>query len=189
MAGISQDLIDTLTEVSKHTHDSLELIQEKLLVELSVVLGEDAAESQQEPFSFTMRRTKWRRWCGLTRRAERTRHDTRSIILALHTLQVFELQNVNLFDYITRHVMPYVDDPNETIRCNAVSVACKLLLQKDKPMKHTALFMQEYHEVQKLISVGLSDRDSSVRACLLNSLDERFDPYLLQVAQTRRREA
>ena len=41
MAGISQDLIDTLTEVSKHTHDSLELIQEKLLVELSVVLGED----------------------------------------------------------------------------------------------------------------------------------------------------
>ena len=39
----------------------LSFIQEKLLVELSVVLGEDAAESQQEPFSFTMRRTKWRR--------------------------------------------------------------------------------------------------------------------------------
>ena len=94
---------------------------------------------------------------------------------------MFELQNVNLFDYITRYVMPYVDDPNETIRCNAVSVACKLLLPKDKSTKHNTLFMQEYHEVQKLISVGLSDRDSSVRATLLNSLDERFDPYLLQV--------
>ena len=186
MAGISQDLIDTLTEVSKHTHDSLELIQEKLLVELSVVLGEDTTESQQEPVSFTMRRTKWLWRAVIRRRTARTRHDTHSIILALHTLQVFELQNVNLFDYITRHVMPYVDDPNETIRCNAVSVACKLLLQKDKPMKHTALFMQEYHEVQKLISVGLSDRDSSVRACVLNSLDERFDPYLLQVELSQR---
>ena len=35
--------------------------------------------------------------------------------------------------------------------------------------------------MQKLISVGLSDREASVRSCLLNSLDERYDPYLIQV--------
>ena len=167
--------------MSKHTHDSLELVQEKLLVELSVVLGDDPLEAQHDPSSFTMRRTKYVSSGELTCRIEKLRRDPRSIILALHTLQVFELQNVNLFDYITRYVMPYVDDPNETIRCNAVSVACKLLLPKDKSAKHNTLFMQEYHEVQKLISVGLSDRDSSERATLLNSLDERFDPYLLQV--------
>lgn len=30
--------------------------------------------------------------------------------------------------------------------------------------------------------MGLSDREASVRSCLLNSLDERYDPYLIQVA-------
>ena len=56
-----------------------------------------------------------------------------------------------------------------------------MLLPSNPTATHSASFQQEYHEVQKLISVGLSDRECSVRSCLLESLDERYDPYLIQV--------
>lgn len=108
--------------------------------------------------------------------------DMPSVELALRTLTTFELKKRCLYDFICRCVLPYVDDVNTKIRCLAVEVTCKLLLPSDPNEKHYASFLQEYEVVQRLISVGLADRDSSVRSCLLNSLDERFDPYLIQVS-------
>lgn len=107
--------------------------------------------------------------------------DVASIELALKTLTTFELKKRSLYDFVCRCVLPYVDDVNTKIRCLAVKVACKLLLPSDPNEKHYASFLQEYEVVQRLISVGLSDHDSNVRSCLLSNLDERFDPYLIQV--------
>ena len=108
--------------------------------------------------------------------------DMKNVELALKTLITFDLKKRSLYDFICRCVLPYVDDVNPNIRCLAVTVTCKLLLPTDPKEKHYASFYKEYEVVQRLISVGLSDRDSSVRSCLLNNLDERFDPYLIQVS-------
>ena len=96
-------------------------------------------------------------------------------------MTTFELKKRYLYDFVCRCVLPYVDDIRTNIRCLAVKVACKLLLSSDPNDKHYASFSQEYEVVQRLISVGLSDQDYVVRRCLLESLDERFDPYLIQV--------
>ena len=107
----------------------------------------------------------------------------KNVELALNTLITFDLKKRSLYDFICRCVLPYVDDVNPNIRSLAVTVTCKLLLPTDPKEKHYASFYREYVVVQRLISVGLSDRDASVRSCVLNNLDERFDPYLLQVGR------
>lgn len=63
---------------------------------------------------------------GTDGREEQWTCDSNSVTLALHTLQTFELRDVDLFEFVKRCVMPYVDDPSETIRSMAVSVACKV---------------------------------------------------------------
>ena len=52
--------------------------------------------------------------------------DPTSVMLALHTLEIFDLRDVDLFEFVKRCVMRYVDDSNEQIRCMAVKVACKV---------------------------------------------------------------
>ena len=47
-------------------------------------------------------------------------------MLALHTLEIFDLRDVDLFEFVKRCVMRYVDDSDEQIRCMAVKVACKV---------------------------------------------------------------
>lgn len=181
VAGISEDLIEALKELSKHTKDSLDIVQEKLLGELSKVLCGEEDFMQPNPPSFTSKKTKCVHMIPIICREGGFVADMASIELALKTLTSFDLKKRSLYDFVCRCVLPYVDDVNPKIRCLAVEVACRLLLPSDPNEKHYASFLQEYEVVQRLISVGLSDQDSSVRSCLLSMLDERFDPYLIQV--------
>ena len=59
-------------------------------------------------------------------REETWRADPASVMLALHTLQIFEMRDVDLFEFVKHCVMRYVDDSDEHIRCMAVKVACKV---------------------------------------------------------------
>ena len=59
-------------------------------------------------------------------REEQWKADPGNVLLALHTLEIFELRDVDLFEFVKRCVMSYVDDLDEAIRGRAVKVACKV---------------------------------------------------------------
>ena len=77
-------------------------------------------------------------------------------------------------------IFQYPTNTNQSIQ-PIIIIIIQLLLPKNQLTTYNSMFQQKYHEVQKLISVGLSDRECSVRSCLLESIDSRFDPYLIQV--------
>ena len=58
-AGLSEDLIDALKELSKHTKDSLDIVQEKLLGELSKVLCGEEDFMQPNPPSLSSKKGKY----------------------------------------------------------------------------------------------------------------------------------
>ena len=164
--------------MSSHTENSLNLVQKHLLEELGRVLGGSShAEHSLPSFNFQLQQKR-----VLSAPESRLSSSTppSNVLLALGALEIFDFCDMNLFSFVTAHVMPPVDSPSEEIRCAAVRVACKLLLPKHPRIVNNNQFQQAYNQVQKLISVGLSDREVSVRSCLLNALDKRFDPYLIQ---------
>lgn len=177
-AGISRTLIEALREVSSHTENSLNLVQKHLLEELGRVLGGSSHADHSLP-SFNSQ-SQQKRMLGSSESRLSSSTPPSNVLLALGALEIFDFCDMNLFSFVTAHVMPHVDSPSEEIRCAAVRVACKLLLPKHPRMVNHNQFQQAYNQVQKLISVGLSDREVSVRSCLLNALDKRFDPYLIQ---------
>lgn len=165
--------------MSSHTRNSLDLVQKHLLEELARVLSGTVSHDHALPSFNSQPRGRITTYSA-NGKGSRPAASASDVMLALHTLEIFEFRDMDLFAFVTDHVMPYVDDPRKDIRCVAVRVACKLLLPMDPSSPHQVSFQQEYSQVQKLISVGLSDREYSVRSSLLNALDERFDPYLIQ---------
>lgn len=169
--------------MSKHTDESLQLVQEKLLSELALVLSGDTAYTFASVPSFTLRR-KASEAGGHRAASSNASH----VLLALETLQRFELHEVDLFDFVRRCVLPYIHHENKVICSTAGVVACKLLLPAGNT-KHTATFQEEYRVIQDLVTVALSDLRFEVRVQLLDALDSRYDPYLIQVSVAGGRQA
>ena len=120
------DEVQLLKEVSTHAKESLQLVQERLLTELSMVLQGSPNYMQSTPAPFSMKKIRQVLRIQVICREERWRADPGSVLLALHTLEIFELRDVDLFEFVKRCVMTYVDDPEEAIRGRAVKVACKV---------------------------------------------------------------
>lgn len=101
------------------------------------------------------------------------------IILALQTLGSFNMTGHSLTEFIRECVFAYLDDDNPAIRKEAAKTSCKLLVasEDDAPIRgHLGLIVGEV--LEKLLTVGISDPDSSIRHAVLASLDSRFDFYL-----------
>lgn len=101
------------------------------------------------------------------------------ISLALKTLGSMMIKGGrNLTDFVRDCVMNYLDDDNPVIRKEAAKTSCNLLVgQGTPPVKgHYGLVVGEV--LEKLLTVGITDADPSIRYAVLSSLDHHFDHFL-----------
>ncbi|XP_018572076.1 serine/threonine-protein kinase Tor [Anoplophora glabripennis] len=110
-------------------------------------------------------------------------HDTQIIVLALHTLGTFDFEGQRLLPFVQRCAKHFLIHEQMEIRLEAVKTTCRLLRQairsttKNPSETVTKTVASVLH---RLLGVGLTDTEASVRRGVLVSLDPTFDHHLAQ---------
>lgn len=110
-------------------------------------------------------------------------HDTKIIVLALHTLGTFDFEGQRLLPFVQRCAKHFLIHEQTEIRLEAVKTTCRLLRQairstaKNPSETVTKTVASVLH---RLLGVGLTDTEASVRRGVLVSLDPTFDHHLAQ---------
>lgn len=113
-------------------------------------------------------------------------HRQAEIKLALNTLGSFDFSGHVLNEFVRDVAIKYVEDEHPDIR-EAAALTCCQLYVRDPIVNQTS-----YHAIQvvsevieKLLTVGVSDPDPSIRKTVLAALDERFDRHLAKAENIR----
>ncbi|KAK9883142.1 hypothetical protein WA026_001340 [Henosepilachna vigintioctopunctata] len=109
--------------------------------------------------------------------------DPHMIILALHTLGTFDFGGQSLLSFVEKCSTYYATHESQEIRLEAVKTSCRLLkqaIQTNAINPSKTLTQVIYKILSKLITVGLTDTDSSVRFGVLTCFDPIFDNILAQ---------
>ena len=103
------------------------------------------------------------------------------IELALHTLGSFNFDGVNLVPLVHDSILRFLEHPNAAVRRMAALCISELLVPAEKPTyvegASATLIMAC---TQRLLTLAVSDPEPSIRTCVIESLDHRFDVYLAQ---------
>ena len=118
--------------------------------------------------------------------------------VALEISGMFNFQgNFSLISFVRGTVVEYLKDPSPQLRKAAAKACCHLTAQaldsasqaKGKPRtgleKYTCIRLKTSdrqfmpHLLCSLLAVAVSDADADIRLAVLNSLEARFDPYLV----------
>ncbi|UNI22822.1 Non-specific serine/threonine protein kinase [Purpureocillium takamizusanense] len=106
--------------------------------------------------------------------------------LALNTLGSFDFSGHILNEFVRDVAIKYVEDEDPEIR-EAAALTCCQLYVRDPIVNQTS-----YHALQvvgdvieKLLTVGVSDPEPSIRRTVLAALDERFDRHLAKAENIR----
>ena len=101
--------------------------------------------------------------------------------LALHTLGSFNFDGINLLPLIHDSILPFLEHPNAAVRRMGALCISELLVPPDSPMyvegASAALIMTS---TERLLKLAVSDPEPSIRSCVIESLDHRYDVYLAQ---------
>ncbi|KAI0836439.1 FAT-domain-containing protein [Hypoxylon sp. FL0890] len=113
-------------------------------------------------------------------------HRKAEVKLALNTLGSFDFSGYILNEFVRDVAIKYVEDDEPEIRQAAALTCCQLYV-RDPIVNQTS-----YHALQvvgdvieKLLTVGVSDPQPSIRKTVLAALDERFDPHLAKAENIR----
>lgn len=111
--------------------------------------------------------------------------DVATIVLALNTLGTFNFDGHSLLQFVQRCADHFVVHEHQEIRLEAVQTCSRLLkvaLQANEIEQtySTTLKNTVAHVLERLLVVGITDVDPSVRLRVLRSLDETFDDHLAQ---------
>ncbi|XP_050412148.1 serine/threonine-protein kinase mTOR [Patella vulgata] len=113
-------------------------------------------------------------------------HDVTGITLALRTLGSFDFEGHSLTQFVRHCADQYLSSEHKEIRMEAVQTCARLLtpllklLSTNQEQVSMAAMTTVADVLNKLLVVGITDSDSDIRLCVLDSLDERFDPHLAQ---------
>ncbi|PNY25181.1 Phosphatidylinositol 3-kinase tor2 [Tolypocladium capitatum] len=106
--------------------------------------------------------------------------------LALNTLGSFDFSGHILNEFVRDVAIKYVEDEDPDIR-EAAALTCCQLYVRDPIVNQTS-----YHALQvvgdvieKLLTVGVSDPEPTIRRTVLAALDERFDRHLAKAENIR----
>lgn len=108
------------------------------------------------------------------------------IKLALNTLGSFDFQGFVLNEFVRDVAIKYVEDEDPETRAAAALTCCQLYL--NDPIVHQVSFhaLQVVGDViEKLLTVGVSDPEASIRKTVLEALGERFDKHLSKAENIR----
>ncbi|KAI1406854.1 FAT-domain-containing protein [Hypoxylon sp. FL1857] len=113
-------------------------------------------------------------------------HRKAEVKLALNTLGSFDFSGYILNEFVRDVAIKYVEDDDPDVR-EAAALTCCQLYVRDPIVNQTS-----YHALQvvgdvieKLLTVGVSDPQPSIRKTVLAALDERFDPHLAKAENIR----
>ncbi|KAL6852270.1 phosphatidylinositol kinase- protein kinase tor1 [Amphichorda felina] len=113
-------------------------------------------------------------------------HRKAEIKLALNTLGSFDFSGHVLNEFVRDVAIKYVEDEDPEIR-EAAALTCCQLYVRDPIVNQTS-----YHALQvvgdvieRLLTVGVSDPEPSIRRTVLAALDERFDRHLAKAENIR----
>lgn len=181
--GLSEPLTVALVDLAKHIPPLLPSIQEKLLDMLAVTLSGQpykypgSPPSEQHSTMTSIQGTQ----VGDSK-------DIETITLALRTLGNFDFSGHILHEFVRESVVMYLEDDHVEVR-NAAAQTCCALLARDTSMTgrgSSSRTTQIVGEVlEKLLTVGITDPEPSIRQTVLASLDKRFDFYLAQAENVR----
>ena len=199
VTAIARDLVDAIliTPITKPAVVCLAVMAEsitelhpqissKLLDAISMVL-------QKKPFAETVDKSLENEKAGraVTKGLKRTDSVGRSsdtLALALQTLGEFNFIGQPLLNFVCECVVTFLEDPNPAIRKEAAASCSKLLLRPDSNDTASSSFAPRRgltstvvaEVLEKLLVVGISDPEPSIRLTVLKALDSRYDYYLAQ---------
>lgn len=159
-------------------------IQERLLDMLSMVLCGEPFKPLGAPQSITLNSVPIIPKDHKDPQAYENRRS--EVKLALNTLGSFDFSGYVLNEFVRDVAIRYVEDEEPEIR-EAAALTCCQLYVRDPIVNQTS-----YHALQavgdvieKLLTVGVSDPEPSIRRTVLAALDERFDRHLAKAENIR----
>ncbi|KAJ3235923.1 phosphatidylinositol kinase- protein kinase tor1 [Chytriomyces hyalinus] len=181
---LSDQLVDTLSDIARLMPKLLPQIQDGLLSVISEIMLQSQAKEN----------------AGVFRKVSE-KNDDWQIILAFKSLASFDFKNVRLESFIGSRVAPFLHHPLPQVRSSAVNT-CSQLMKLDStnfdplgfkfPTLTYTISAEKLKSIQitenvlnKLLAVGVGDIDASVRLSVFNSLDQTFDNHLAQEASLR----
>nr|CAH7722994.1 unnamed protein product [Callosobruchus chinensis] len=110
-------------------------------------------------------------------------YDTQIIVLALHTLGTFDFEGQRLLPFVQRCANHFLIHDQTEIRLEAVKTTCRLLrhaIRSTTRNPSETVTKTVASVLNRLLSVGLTDTEPSVRSGVLVALDPTFDRHLAQ---------
>ncbi|KAG5896958.1 hypothetical protein JTB14_024805 [Gonioctena quinquepunctata] len=110
-------------------------------------------------------------------------YETNIIVLALHTLGTFDFEGQRLLPFVQRCANHFLVHEQTEIRLEAVKTTCRLLrhaIRSSTKNPSETVTKTVASVLNRLLGVGLTDTEPSVRRGVLVSLDPTFDHHLAQ---------
>ncbi|KAL9656580.1 hypothetical protein ABK040_012162 [Willaertia magna] len=166
--GLMQILIDSLTRISNVIPNLLHPIQNRVLDTISQILARQPSPLLAPVSPPTV----------FISDVEATLYSTPSIVYALKTLGTFDFSGYDLIDFVNECVVNYLDDDISVIRKEAAITCCRLLTRVTNTLEKSHHGFVMGNVISKLLTVGITDVDFTIRKAVLSSLDPKFDHYL-----------
>lgn len=204
-AGLSNDLIHCLQSIAQCVPDQQEVIEDRMLQEVSICLA--GLRDVYDPLSSTVtskipvafQTTNGSRLNGLGAGSEKIRIEmssepavVHSLVLSLQTLSSFggtirktkaSGSAVPLLPFVQRVACRYLAHPSSEVRRAAALTCCALLLPYEIACEsrlggYTGVIVDNV--LDTLLRVAVSDPSGAVRICVVQALDSRYDSFLCQ---------
>ena len=180
--GLSEHLRKALDDLANYIPPLLPTIQERLLNMLSIILSGHSFTAPGSPHRKTL--TNGVRELREAQVLESRDPETKK--LALETLGSFDFSGHVLNEFVRDCVVLYLDDNSAEVRKAAAITCCSLFVKDPICFQTSNHAIQVVAEVlEKLLIVGITDSDPSIREIVLLSLDPRFDRHLAQAENLR----
>ncbi|KAK8146497.1 phosphatidylinositol kinase- protein kinase tor1 [Beauveria asiatica] len=181
---LTPKLTQALVDMAFYIPPVKPIIQERLLDMLSVVLCGEPFKPLGAPQPNTLSSVPVIAKDGKDPQAYEYRRA--EVKLALNTLGSFDFTGHILNEFVRDVAIKYVEDEDPEIRAAAALTCCQLYV-RDPIVNQTS-----YHALQvvgdvieKLLTVGISDPEPTIRLTVLGALDERFDRHLAKAENIR----
>ncbi|KAL6080518.1 Serine/threonine-protein kinase tor1 [Balamuthia mandrillaris] len=183
--GLNETLTTSLTILSSCIPSLLPSIQEKLLDHLSMVLsgkpflhpGNRFLNKSAPPPNATL---------SMYYTSEGGKPTPDTIRLALTTLGSFNFDESLLTEFVREVVVGFLDDDDPAIRTAAAETCSSLVVRSNRNAPTRGHLSNVIGEVlEKMLVIGISDPDPTIRTTVLSCLDSRFDHHLAQAENLR----
>ncbi|WVQ75374.1 hypothetical protein IAR50_004994 [Cryptococcus sp. DSM 104548] len=177
--GLSEPLCNVLDSFASHIPPLLRTIQERLLDMLSMILTGQPYRPLGAPAP------RGGRDVNLLQTSAGGQ-STDTIKLALHLLGAFDFSGHTLNEFVRDAALPYLEHDSLDVRREAIQASTQLFINDPichQTSSHSVEIVSDV--LEKLLTVAITDPNSSIRRTVLDSLDEKFDRHLAQADDIR----